>query len=125
MRRTVSSDVGGRGTREARYQKSSIHWRIVESVIARKMWRTLEVYHGAIYFVPEARDAYAELGVTDRMMGYFGSRAAPMGAVPAEVVIATFFNFHPTLIRACVPEAWGRATPARVPAARLSAVDAG
>ena len=33
-------------------------------------------------------------------MGYFASRAAPMGPVPAEVVIATFFNFQPDLVRA-------------------------
>ncbi len=95
----------------------------MEPVIARKMWRTLEVYHGAIYFVPEARDAYAELGVTDRMMGYFGSRAAPMGPVPAEVVIATFFNFHPSLVRERVPAVWEIASPADLLDARLHAAD--
>src|SRR4051812_8258661 len=96
----------------------------MDPVIARKMWRTLEVYHGAIYFVPEARDAYAELGVTDRMMGYFGSRAAPMGPVPAEVVIATFFNFHPKLIEDRVPAGWEITSPAALLDARLQAADA-
>ncbi len=96
----------------------------MEPLVARKMWRTLEVYHGAIYFVPEARDAYAELGVTDRMMGYFGSRAAPMGGVPAEVVIATFFNFHPKLIEDRVPAVWEITTPADLLDARLRAADA-
>ncbi len=61
---------------------------------ARKTWRTLEPLHGMIYFVPEAAEAYARVGVTGRA-GYFASRAAPMGAVPAEVVISTFFNFNP------------------------------
>jgi len=96
----------------------------MEPVVARKMWRTLEVYHGAIYFVPEARDAYAELGVTERMMGYFGSRAAPMGAVAAEVVIATFFNFHPKLITDRVPAVWEITSPTELLDARLQAADA-
>ena len=50
--------------------------------MARKMWRTLEPYHGLIYFAPEATAAYEALGVMGRD-GYFASRAAPMGAVPA------------------------------------------
>ena len=66
----------------------------MEPVMARKMWRTLEPYHGLIYFAPEATAAYEALGVMG-FDGYFASRAAPMGAVPAEVVVATFFNFNP------------------------------
>jgi hypothetical protein len=96
----------------------------VESVIARKMLRTLEPYHGAIYFVPEGPREYAELGITDRMMGYFGSRAAAMGAVPAEVVIATFFNFHPKLVSDRVPKVWTIATPEQILDARHRAADA-
>lgn len=98
--------------------------RAMDPVVSRKMWRTLEVYHGAIYFVPEARDHYAQLGITDRMMGYFGSRAAAMGTVPAEVVIATFFNFHPKLVSERVPAVWALAEPYRLLTARLEAADA-
>ncbi len=90
---------------------------------ARKTWRTLEPLHGMIYFVREAADAYARLGITGRA-GYFASRAAPMGAVPADVVIATFFNFNPELVRAAIPEAWEKASPAEIVRARLDAVDA-
>lgn len=96
----------------------------MDPIVARKTWRTLEPYHGLIYFAPEPRDAYAALGVTDRMMGYFGSRAAPMGAVPAEVVIATFFNFHPTLVRERVPAVWAIAPPEALIAARFAAAEA-
>ena len=39
----------------------------------------------------------------------------PMGAVPAEVVIATFYNFSPDLVRRAIPEAWALATPDQVP----------
>ncbi|HZN14682.1 MAG TPA: hypothetical protein VFB78_10470 [Acidimicrobiales bacterium] len=90
---------------------------------ARKTWRTLEPYHGMIYFVPEAVERYAAMGVTGRA-GYFASRAAPMGAVPAEVVIATFFNFYPGLVRGVIPAAWDAASPADLLAARLDAADA-
>ena len=97
----------------------------LESTLARKMWRTMEPFHGFVYFLDEAAAAYAEAGLAPGRMGYFASRSAPMGPVPAEVVIATFFNFHPALVRGCIPEAWRLATPARVLDARLSAVDAG
>jgi hypothetical protein len=95
----------------------------MEPVMARKMWRTLEPYHGLIYFAPEAAAAYEALGVTGRD-GYFASRAAAMGAVPAEVVIATFFNFNPALIRHAIPAAWDAAPPRELVAARLTAADA-
>lgn len=97
----------------------------LESNLARKMWRTMEPFHGFVYFIDEAAAAYTEAGLAPGRMGYFASRSAPMGPVPPEVVIATFFNFHPALVRSCIPEAWRLATPARVLDARLSAVDAG
>ena len=89
----------------------------------RKMHRTMEPYHGMIYFVPEARQRYEALGLTGRRMGYFASRAAAMGPVPAEVVIATFFNFNPDLVRRAIPEAWSLATPQAIIDARLVAAD--
>ena len=69
---------------------------------ARKTWRTLEPLHGMVYFVPEAAEAYERLGITGRA-GYFASRAAPMGAVTADVVVSTFFNFNPELVHAAIP----------------------
>jgi hypothetical protein len=95
----------------------------VDAVIARKMLRTLEPYHGAVYFVAEGPDEYRKLGITDRMMGYFGSRSAPMGAVGAEVVIATFFNFHPKLVSDRIPAVWDIASPSHLLDARHRAID--
>jgi hypothetical protein len=46
-----------------------------------------------------------------------------MGPVPAETVTATFFNFHPGLVRRCIPAAWERTTPARLLGARFDAAD--
>jgi hypothetical protein len=94
----------------------------MDPTIARRTWRTVEPLHGMIYFSPEAAAAFTSLGLVDRM-GYFGSRAAPMGAVSAEVVIATFYNFRPALVRASIPAAWERATPAQILDARLTGAD--
>ncbi len=94
-----------------------------DALLAHKTWRTLEPLHGMIYFVPEAAEAYLRLGITGRT-GYFASRAAPMGAVTADVVIATFFNFNPELVRGAIPTAWDVATPADLVEARFTAVDA-
>jgi hypothetical protein len=91
--------------------------------VAHRMHRTLEPVHGMIYFVPEAHEAYTAAGLRGRRMGYFASRSAALGAVPAEVVIATFYNFHPELVRRAIPEAWTLASPSQVLEARLEAVD--
>lgn len=90
--------------------------------IARKTWRTLEPYHGLVYFAPEPVAAYAAVGVVGRS-GYFASRAAPMGAVPTEVVQATFFNFNPALAATAMEGVWSVASPAQVLAARLAGAD--
>src|SRR6059058_5438855 len=89
----------------------------VDPVVARKTWRTLEPLHGLIYFAPEAEERYAALGIGGRA-GYFASRAAAMGPVPADVVIATFFNFNPDLVRAAIPASWETSTPNRIMGAR-------
>lgn len=96
----------------------------MDPAIARKMWRTLEPIHGMIYFVPEATAAYADAGIDDIRAGYFASRAAPMGAVSAETVIATFFNFHPDLVHHAVPRCWSLVAPDAMVTARFAAVDA-
>ena len=51
-----------------------------------------------------APQAYRALGVPDDA-GYFASRAAAMGPVPAEVVMATFYNFCPDVVRSAIPAA--------------------
>lgn len=95
----------------------------MEPLMARKMWRTLEPYHGLIYFAPEATEAYERIGVTGRS-GYFASRAAAMGAVTTEVVLATFFNFHPSLVRSSMAGVWDAASPDQLLDARRIAADA-
>ena len=90
---------------------------------ARRAWRVTEPLHAMIYFVPEAPERYAALGVHPAA-GYFASRAAVFGAVGAGPVIAAFYNFNPDLVRRALPSAWEKATPAAVLAARMDAADA-
>ena len=75
-----------------------------------------------IYFVEDAAREYETLGLRGRS-GYFASRAAAMGAVGAETVIATFFNFHPGLVRHAMQHVWSTTSPAAVLDARLRGAD--
>jgi hypothetical protein len=95
----------------------------LDPVIARKTWRTVEPLHGMIYFAPEAAERYATIGLEGRS-GYFASRSAPMGAVGAEVVIATFYNFYPDLVRLSMDGVWSRTSPDKVIEARFDAAGA-
>jgi hypothetical protein len=94
------------------------------SGMARRMWQVLETLHMTVYFAPEPRDAYRRAGLRGGWMGYFASRSAAMGPVPPEVVMATFYNFHPRMVRRAIPDAWGFAPPERVLAARVEGADA-
>jgi hypothetical protein len=91
--------------------------------LARRMWRALEPLHATVYFAPEARQVYGAAGLRGGWMGYFASRAAAMGPVPAAVVTATFYNFHPRMVHRAIPDAWGFASPETVLAARLRVAD--
>lgn len=94
---------------------------MVDAYVARRAWRRLEPVHGMIYFVPEGPERYKALGLTHPMSGYFASRSAAFGPASAELVIATFYNFCPDLVRQALPPAWEVTTPEKVLAARLDA----
>ena len=96
----------------------------MEPLVARRTWSVLEPVHGQVYFAPEGKDRYREIGLDTRTLAYFGSRAAALGTVGPAVVTATFYNFSDRLVRQAVPEAWSRAAPPLILAARLATVDA-
>lgn len=88
----------------------------------RNIHMATNLAHRFVYFVPEAAEEYAALGITGRA-GYFASRTAPMGAVPDEVVLATFYNFSERAVRsALIGDAWAKASPADIQAARFRVV---
>lgn len=91
--------------------------------LARPCHKSLEALHALIYFSPDADEAFTELGLDTRTMRYFAGRAAPMGAVGAGVVAATFYNFNPRIIAEVIPHAWSIASPATVVETRFRAAD--
>ena len=93
----------------------------MDAGLAREMWHRLEAINAVTYFAPECRDAPERLGLAGFWMGYFGCRAAPLGPVGPGVVEATFLNFHPDRVRRAIPDAWGRAEPGALVAARAEA----
>lgn len=88
------------------------------------MWELTERLHACFYLAPEPREAATEAGLRGFWMTYFASRAAPMGPVGPETVIATFFYFSPARVRRAIPDAWSLATPEAILAARYRGVDA-
>lgn len=76
-----------------------------------------------VYFSPEARPQYDAAGLRGGWMGYFASRSAAMGPVPAAVVTATFHNFQPAIVARAIPDAWTLSTPERVLQARQAVAD--
>src|SRR4051812_45343664 len=95
-----------------------------QTPLARTAHKYLEPIHTHIYFVPECGPRYEAAGASGAMRAYFASRSAAFGIVPAEVVIATFYNFSPTLVRKAIPSVWETTTPEAMLAARLDAADA-
>jgi hypothetical protein len=92
--------------------------------IQRAAHKVLEPLHTMVYFVPEAGEHYTAAGISNGRSGYFASRSAAMGVVPAEVVISTFYNFSPGLVRKAIPSCWESSTPEAILKARYAAVDA-
>ncbi|MGH6653982.1 MAG: SCO6745 family protein [Actinocrinis sp.] len=93
------------------------------TAVARRMWLRFEPYHDVTYFTPDSRAATDALGCRGGWMGYFGMRAAPLGAASAEQVTSAFYNFHPARIHRALPDAWAIATPEAFLATRLAIVD--
>jgi hypothetical protein len=91
---------------------------------ARRLWLAFEPIHALVYFAAEPADAFTALGLKGFWMGYFASRSAPMGPVPPSVVTATFHGFAPWMVERALPDAWQRATPEAVLAARYDGIDA-
>jgi hypothetical protein len=91
--------------------------------LAGRAHRALDSLHAVMYFVPEAEEELTGIGLRPGRMGYFASRAAPMGPVSAGVVTATFYNFNPEIVARHIPRAWSLASIDDILAARLRIAD--
>ncbi|KAA0021703.1 SCO6745 family protein [Antrihabitans cavernicola] len=96
----------------------------MDAQYAGKHARAFESYHALGYFAPEVAEHLIAAGLRGSRMCYFASRSAPMGAVGAGVVAATFYNFNPDLVAKSIPDAWTFATPQAITEARYAGIDA-
>lgn len=90
----------------------------------RQLWTRIETCHAVTYFADESRDAARRAGLRGFWMGYFGFRAAPLGAVDSGPVEHAFFNFAPAMVRRSIPDAWAYARPADLVDVRRTAARA-
>jgi hypothetical protein len=96
----------------------------MDPALVARAHRAVEPLHSHLYFAPEHDEAFAAIGLKPGRMSYFAGRAAPMGAVGAGVVTATFYNFSPSLVGHMIPRAWTLASPEQVVEARFGAARA-
>src|ERR1700761_7157733 len=85
---------------------------------ARRMSELLEPICLVTFFADEANQEQAALGHRTYWDGYFASRAAPLGWVPAEVVHAAFYSFAEGEAARHIPSAWEKIPPEASVAAR-------
>jgi hypothetical protein len=102
----------------------SVDQPALDPAMVGRAHRAVEPLHAHLYFAPEHDEHFSALGLKPGRMSYFAGRAAPMGAVGAGVVTATFYNFAPSLVAHMIPRAWTLASPEQVIAARFDAARA-
>ncbi len=85
---------------------------------ARRIWTLLEPVHAVTYFTDEGKSAFEAAGLHGFWRGYFAGRSAPLGRVDAAPVIASFYNFAPSMVKRALPGVWDLITPERALAAR-------
>ncbi|QYN26253.1 MarR family transcriptional regulator [Amycolatopsis sp. DSM 110486] len=82
------------------------------------MFDLLEPICLVTFLSDECNDELAALGHRTYWDGYFASRAAPLGRVPAQVVHAAFYNFADGEVERHIPSAWETIPPEASFAAR-------
>jgi hypothetical protein len=94
-----------------------------EANAGRHCHNAVNPLHSCVYFAPEPAEELAALGLERGSMVYLAGRAAPLGAVGAGTVTATFYNFNHEHVERYIPAAWAVTTPEAVLTARLRGVD--
>lgn len=89
----------------------------------RYLFRLAETYHAIVYYAEEC-STFGGAGLKGWWRAYFATRAAPLGNVPVEVVVATFYNFAPRMVRRALPAAWEVIAPSRLIDLRFEVVSA-
>jgi hypothetical protein len=85
---------------------------------ARRLYELLEPICLVTFFADECNEELAAIGHRTYWDGYFASRAAPLGRVPAQVVHAAFYSFAEGEVARHIPSAWETIPPEASVAAR-------
>jgi hypothetical protein len=88
-----------------------------ERARSRSLARLCGTFHNITYYTPAIR-RFADVGIPRYWHAYMAYRSAPLGAVPAPVVTALFFNFAPRMVEEAIPAVWEQITPAEALALR-------
>lgn len=96
---------------------------LLDERAGRRCHGVINPIHSALYFSADINEHFVAAGVDDPFSAYLAARAAPLGAVGAGTVTATFYSFSHRLVAARLPELWERITPAKALETRLTAVD--
>jgi hypothetical protein len=91
----------------------------VTPTTARRLHELFEPICMVTFHADECNDELAALGHRTYWDGYFASRAAPLGLVPAEVVHAAFYNFAEGEVARHIPSSWATIPPEASVAARV------
>jgi hypothetical protein len=87
--------------------------------VSRSFWQAVEVIHDVVYFAPDAKQRYLDIGLKGYWMGYMASRSGALGTPPPEVVVALFHGFAPRMVHRALPDAWSMASRDDILATRL------
>jgi hypothetical protein len=85
---------------------------------ARRLYELFEPICLVTYCADECNEEITALGHRTYWDGYFASRAAPLGRVPAQVVHAAFYSFADGEAARHIPRAWATIPPEASVAAR-------
>ena len=91
--------------------------------LARELWTRAAPCHAITYFAEGCLAAFAAAGLRGFWRGYFAGRAAPLGAVEAGPVVATFHGFRSDFVERAIPSIWELITPSDALDARIDGVD--
>ncbi len=91
---------------------------MITTTTARRMFELLEPICLVTFMADECNQELAALGHQTYWDGYFASRAAPLGWVPAQVVHAAFYSFADGEAARHIPSAWETIPPEASVAAR-------
>ncbi|MFJ7067567.1 hypothetical protein [Streptomyces sp. NPDC101115] len=90
---------------------------------ARRCAHPVNLLHATLFFSPDLDVVFKELGFEDSSAIRLAARSAPLGAVGAGTVAATFYNYNHGFLARHLPAVWETASPAEVLDARTRAMD--